>query len=105
MRDGAARSGSLRLAPARSGSLRLAPPWSERGRVGAGFEVLVMWALLGWRSELGLCALTQPGLRVLCPWNNAAEGRDHSSRHGPNRKPVNYSADARLHGALPWHAP
>ena len=44
-RAGAGRSGPLRPAPARSGSLRPAPPWSERSCVGAGFGVLVMWAL------------------------------------------------------------
>ena len=32
----------------------------------------------GWRSELELCALTQPDLRV-SPRNNAVEGRVHSS--------------------------
>lgn len=42
-------------------------------------------AARGWRSEPELCALTQPGLRALfLGGDNAAEGRDHSSQHGPN---------------------
>ena len=42
---GASWSGMESAAPARSGSLRLAPQRSERSCVGAGFGVLVMWAL------------------------------------------------------------
>ena len=49
---GASWSGMESAAPARSGSLRLAPPRSERSCVGAGFGVLVMWALKSADSKL-----------------------------------------------------
>ena len=63
---GASWSGVESADPARSGSLRLAPQRSERSCVGAGFGLLVMWALRSIRrpatlgAEMG-CSGSRPG--------------------------------------------
>ena len=40
----------------------------------------------GVAKRTGTLRSDSPAFRRCRPWNNAAEGRDHSSRHGPNRK-------------------